>query len=165
MPPQTRRPAASAQQQRRTETIFQSAVIDLIRYRHLWYYHIPDSRLAPAGWPDLTIIGPGGILFRELKTATGRLRTQQRHIIDILTAIHEDVDVWRPDDLTSGRIIRELDVIRWPRLQLQPDDLTWLVDELSTIEDRNPSDDPRWCRCRTYLEQALKINIQRGINE
>lgn len=151
MPPRTRRSAA---QQRQTEAIFQSAVIDLIRYRHLWYYHIPDSRLAPAGWPDLVIIGPGGMLYRELKTMTGRLRTQQHHVIDMLTAIGMDVDVWRLADMASGRIIRELDVIRRPLQQLQPNDLEWLSSELNAIGQRCP-DAQMWQRCQRLLRRTL----------
>jgi hypothetical protein len=91
-----------------SERDFQRAVIDLIRWLGLHYFHDNDSRRNRAGYPDLTIAGRGGHIFRELKTATGRLRPEQMDWISILTLAGADVAVWRPVDLTSGVIEKEL---------------------------------------------------------
>ena len=37
------------------------------------WYHTRDSRRSPSGFPDLVCVGPAGILWRELKTAKGKL--------------------------------------------------------------------------------------------
>ena len=60
------------------------------------------------GWPDWTIRGPRGVLFRELKSQRGRVEPEQREWLDALAADGADVDVWRPSCLLSGRIAREL---------------------------------------------------------
>src|SRR6185437_7483375 len=62
------------------------------------------------GWVDWTIRGPRGVLFRELKSQRGRVEPEQREWLDAL-ASDGDADVWRPVDLLSGRIARELTAI------------------------------------------------------
>lgn len=37
------------------------------------------KRLLPAGWPDVTLILPGRVLFMELKSGKGRLSQEQKH--------------------------------------------------------------------------------------
>jgi len=133
-------------------------VIDLITYRNLWCFHITDSRTAPAGWPDLTILGQGGILYREFKTATGRLSSAQKHVIGLLEASGQNVKVWRPADLQSGLIVRELDAIRRPRPQLQPEDIAWLISELRGYDQARTTDDQVWPRCQRMLETALNVD-------
>jgi hypothetical protein len=66
------------------------------------------------GWPDLTIVGPGGILFRELKSATGSRSVDQRRWAEWLTEAGADIAVWKPRDLVSGRIEAELTALRRP---------------------------------------------------
>lgn len=61
-----------------------------------------------AGFPDWVILGPKGRLWRELKTANGRLTSAQQTWIARLRDLGDDVDVWRPADLYSGRITAEL---------------------------------------------------------
>jgi hypothetical protein len=65
-----------------------------------------------SGWPDLALCGRRGLLFRELKTAAGRLSVTQRQWGDRLCAAGADWAVWRPADLISGRIACELQAIR-----------------------------------------------------
>lgn len=87
------------------------AVRDLAALLHLRTYHPHDSRRSEPGFPDLVIIGPGGILWRELKTATGRLSRSQ---IDWLTALRTagaDAGIWRPNDLANGTITKQLKTI------------------------------------------------------
>ena len=60
------------------------------------------------GWPDWTIRGPRGVLFRELKAQRGRVAPEQQEWLDALAASGADVGVWRPECLLSGRIAAEL---------------------------------------------------------
>lgn len=71
-------------------------------------YHTRDSRGSHKGYPDWTFAGPAGVLFRELKTAAGRLSSAQLVWLGALTEAGADAAVWRPDDLMSGRVAREL---------------------------------------------------------
>ncbi|MGZ4587102.1 MAG: VRR-NUC domain-containing protein, partial [Mycobacteriaceae bacterium] len=91
-----------------SEAQLQRACIDLIQWLGLAYFHDNDSRRNRRGFPDLVIAGRGGVAYRELKTATGRLRPEQMDWITTLTLAGADVAVWRPCDLKSGRIEKEL---------------------------------------------------------
>jgi VRR-NUC domain-containing protein len=73
----------------------------------LRWFHDHDSRRNPSGLPDLIIVGKR-VLYRELKTQTGRLSAAQKEWIADLAAAGQDVDVWRPADWHSHRIAREL---------------------------------------------------------
>lgn len=74
-------------------------------------YHTYDSRRSPLGFPDCVFAGPGGVLFRELKTVKGKLTPAQDSWGKILREAGADWDVWRPPDLFSGRVARELAAI------------------------------------------------------
>lgn len=67
------------------------------------------------GWPDAVFAGAGGHIFRELKATKGRVSAEQQKWMDRLAAGGADVAVWRPADLLSGRITRELTAIKRPR--------------------------------------------------
>jgi hypothetical protein len=71
-------------------------------------YHTHDSRRSHSGWPDWCFVGPRGVMWRELKAANGRTTAAQNQWIDALRRAGQDADVWRPADLMSGRIAREL---------------------------------------------------------
>ena len=73
----------------------------------LRWYHTFDSRRSPGGFPDMTIVGQR-VIYRELKTAKGRLTAAQWRWFDALVLAGADADVWRPEALLSGRIAREL---------------------------------------------------------
>ncbi len=93
-----------------SEAAFQAAVIDLAtRYRCL-VFHDNDSRRNVAGFPDLVIVGNKGVLMRELKTNTGRMRAQQEVWIGRLARAGADVAVWRPTDW-PGRIHDEIKAV------------------------------------------------------
>jgi hypothetical protein len=59
------------------------------------------------GWPDLILLRDR-LLFRELKSETGRISADQQRIIAQLQRAGQDMAVWRPSDWYSGRIEEEL---------------------------------------------------------
>lgn len=90
------------------EAHLQGAVIDMCRLVGVAWYHAYSSRRSVSGWPDLALCGSRGFMLRELKTASGRLTTEQEQWGLMLRAAGVSWDVWRPGDLRSGRIQREL---------------------------------------------------------
>jgi hypothetical protein len=78
-------------------------------------YRQPGARSATPGssrgFPDWVIVGPGGTLFREAKSADGTVSCYQAAWGDALQAAGNNYAVWRPADLASGRIAAELDAI------------------------------------------------------
>jgi VRR-NUC domain len=86
----------------------------LCRLHKLKWYHPYDSRRSASGWPDLAIAGPGGILFAELKSQSGRVSPAQKEWISVLESSGQAVFTWRPADLLSGEINRELAAIAKP---------------------------------------------------
>lgn len=73
----------------------------------LWGYHPRSSIGSAPGWPDWVIIG-NRIIYRELKTERGALTAEQRLVGEKITAAGGNWAVWRPRDLLSGQIAREL---------------------------------------------------------
>jgi hypothetical protein len=71
-------------------------------------YHTHDSRRSHSGYPDWTFTGPGGVMWRELKRASGKLTAAQKSWLAALDAAGQDAGVWRPEDLLSGRVARQL---------------------------------------------------------
>lgn len=66
------------------------------------------------GWPDLTIVGPGGVLFRELKAEGKYPEPEQRLWLEALTVAGANVGVWKPHHLTEGLIEQQLKALRKP---------------------------------------------------
>ena len=95
-----------------SEASLQGAVTDLCTWLGIKWYHVTDSRKDPSGWPDLVMCGRRKTIFRELKSATGRLRPEQRSWGERLAASGQDWALWRPADWQSGRIRNELEEIR-----------------------------------------------------
>jgi hypothetical protein len=95
-----------------TEAQFQDTVIAMCKLFGVAWYHPFFSRRSAAGWPDLALCGGNGFLLRELKTENGRLTRDQQTWGLMLRSAGQDWDVWRPADLQSGRIQRELEAIR-----------------------------------------------------
>lgn len=98
-----------------TEGAFQTAVVDLAHLLRLRTYHTHDSRRSDPGFPDLVIVGPRGVLFRELKTQRGRVRPEQHQWLIALDDAGADAAVWRPADLASGAVLRDLRTITLTR--------------------------------------------------
>lgn len=94
------------------EAHLQGAVIDICRLLGVAWYHAYSSRRSVPGWPDLALCGSRGFMMRELKTDIGRLTAEQQHWGLMLRAAGQNWDVWRPADLQSGRVLRELEGIR-----------------------------------------------------
>lgn len=93
-----------------TEAQLQSMTIDLAARIGWMSYHTHDSRRSQPGFPDLVLVHPRQrrVLWRELKSEIGRLRSEQATWVEALRLVGQDVGVWRPSDWTSGRIEREL---------------------------------------------------------
>lgn len=77
--------------------------------------HNSDSRRAHDGFPDWIlgrpahVAGPGPrVLVRELKRENTHPTEAQQAWLDAFAAAGYDSGVWRPSDLYSGRIAREL---------------------------------------------------------
>ncbi len=87
-----------------SEKELQDAVIKLAKLRGWKCYHTFDSRKSAEGFPDLTLVRPPWLLFVELKRETGKLTDAQERWLAALTACGVDAAVWRPSDLSSGRI-------------------------------------------------------------
>lgn len=75
---------------------------------HPWKLH---ARRAAAGYPDWTFAGPGGVMWRELKTMAGRPTAEQKQWLEVLRQAGADAAVWRPADLLDGTVAGELAVI------------------------------------------------------
>jgi hypothetical protein len=94
-----------------SEYLFQKQVIQLAQV--LGYdkiFHNPDSRRMEAGFPDLVLMNTsrGLVLFRELKTKTGRVSPEQLQCLRTMQAAGLNAGVWRPEDLHNKHIERDL---------------------------------------------------------
>jgi hypothetical protein len=94
------------------ESQLQDTVAKMCRLFGVELYHTYDSRRSAPGWPDLVLCGPRKLIFRELKTETGKVTPEQERWGLMLRHAGQDWDIWRPADLQSGRIQRELEAIR-----------------------------------------------------
>lgn len=93
-----------------TEDELLAAVLLLAGRLRLLAAHVEDSRAlrAGAGFPDLVLAGPGGILFAELKSASGDLSTAQRRWRWMIQAAGGRWRLWRPAHWEAGLIEREM---------------------------------------------------------
>ena len=89
------------------ERDLQQAVTDLATVLGLDWFHPRVSRGMNPGWPDLVVVG-SKIIFRELKTEVGALSPEQRRVGSKLTRAGADWAVWRPRDLKSRVVERQL---------------------------------------------------------
>lgn len=97
-----------------TEKRFQEHVIQLANGLGWRVYHTWTSRNSEPGWPDLVLAHPRfrRVIFRELKTMKGHTSHDQKWWLAALDSAGMDQGVWRPDDMFSGRIERELRGLR-----------------------------------------------------
>lgn len=64
------------------------------------------------GFPDMVLVGAGGVRFRECKSDRGQLEPDQRRWEDALVRAGADWGLWKPKDWYSGRITAEMAVLR-----------------------------------------------------
>jgi len=69
------------------------------------------TNVSMRGYPDWTIAGPRGQMWRELKAQRGKVTREQQEWLDLLAAGGGNVGVWRPASLLSGAIAAELTAI------------------------------------------------------
>lgn len=89
---------AAAPPLKMSEAQYQQRILEYCDFLGLLVFHDNDSRRNRAGFPDLVIVGRRRVLFRELKTDTGKLRDDQKTWLSRLVAAGADVGVWRPRD-------------------------------------------------------------------
>lgn len=94
------------------EASLQVAVAQMCDLYGIAWYHTHDSRRSPAGWPDLALCGAHGFITRELKNEYGKTTPEQERWGWMLRQSGISWEVWRPADLRSGRIQRELLAIK-----------------------------------------------------
>lgn len=89
-----------------TEREWQSKVVRIAILNGWHYYHPPDNKpingriqKVVSGFPDLTLVRDGKIIFAELKRETGRLSDEQILWLDELQKCNIDCYVWRPSDI------------------------------------------------------------------
>lgn len=70
----------------------------------LAFHSVESKRDIGKGYPDLTIVGRGGVLFAELKTESGHRSPMQTVWHYRLIAAGQRSVLWRPGDLESGRV-------------------------------------------------------------
>lgn len=125
MPPRKKRPPAAAGRRgpSRQKTEHDELLAEIIARcagRRLWPVVVNPAKFnqrsaANKGFPDVMIIGAGGILFRELKTrGAAALRPEQTQWKHRLAYAGQDWKTWMPGDLASGIIDAELDDIETP---------------------------------------------------
>lgn len=91
-----------------SEAQLEEQVRDACKKLGILRFHVRVSLGTTAGLPDDILIGPGGILWRELKREKGKPTPAQVKTGEALTAAGQDWALWRPSDLLSGRIALEL---------------------------------------------------------
>ena len=97
---------------RMSEDELQEEIRALCASMHLSAQHVHDSRRCwLPGWPDLFIIGPRGVLARELKSEDGKLSPDQRTVGAKLICAGVSWAVWRPRDLFAGVVAEQLEGI------------------------------------------------------
>ena len=82
-----------------TEKQFQEAVIDMARLHQWLVYHTYDSRRSAPGFPDLTLVRDGKLIFAELKVGKNNpTERQRRWLSELRRCLPNNVYLWRPCD-------------------------------------------------------------------
>lgn len=80
---------------------------DRARQLRLHVHHCTMLR-SKSGFPDLVIIGPRGVLWRELKSDVGNPSSAQLALAWKLKAAGQDWAIWRPADWHNDTIQTEM---------------------------------------------------------
>lgn len=113
-----RDPRAAAMPEDRGPDSLEAHVRKYIADLGLFGYHPRNSKGSAAGWPDWVIIGRADILYRELKSESGTVTPEQRHVGELITRAGGNWAVWRPRDLLDHTIARELEDLAAVQLSL-----------------------------------------------
>lgn len=81
-----------------SEKQFQQQILDLAKLRGWKTYHPYDSRHSTAGWPDVTLVKDGRLIFWEVKSAKGRVSEEQAQWLVALALTGCEARVVRPAD-------------------------------------------------------------------
>jgi hypothetical protein len=86
-----------------SEKQWQQQVVELAELYGWRVYHTYDSRRSNPGFPDLVLVRESSreLLWVELKTDKGSLRTAQRAWLDALETCGQETHVWRPRDFDA----------------------------------------------------------------
>lgn len=93
-------PARAALDAAMDEKTFRHAVQDLLNTRGWRWTYVPDSRQVQGypGIPDLIAVRDCRLLFIELKTEQGRVRSEQRKWLIDLALTPAEVHLWKPSE-------------------------------------------------------------------
>lgn len=81
------------------EKDFQQGVMDFAKLRGWRTYHPYRSTRSTPGFPDITLVRRGRLIFAELKAESGTLSAHQKEWLQDLRNVHGvEVFVWRPSD-------------------------------------------------------------------
>lgn len=91
-----------------SERLFQSAIIQIALLNGWQMFHATPHQVRPGvfrsdgkGYPDLTLAHENkGLIFAEIKTATGKASKEQLGWLKAL-APHAEVYIWRPEHLNQ----------------------------------------------------------------
>lgn len=86
-----------------TERELTTWVMEVAKAAGWLIYHVPDSRRAPAGFPDLVLLRPPELLFIELKRMGkgGTLKPLQQEWINGLQRCGQEAMVWRASEIPT----------------------------------------------------------------
>jgi len=103
---------AAPRQEAWTEFRLQGLTEELCRFWRCRFHHCRDARLCDGnGYPDLIIVGAGGVLFRELKLSGRKPSFEQRQWGLELRRAGQNWKVWTELDYESGFITNEIAAI------------------------------------------------------
>ena len=79
-----------------TEAEWQRQIVEYAELHGWLCYHTHDSRRSQAGYPDLTLVRYGRLVFAELKTQHGRVSREQAVWLNALEGTGARCYLWRP---------------------------------------------------------------------
>lgn len=94
-----------------SEAELDESIRDAAKLFRLRVFSIRQSKagvVTSRGWPDLVIVGPGGVIWRELKTEHKEPTDDQIAWGDALTQAGQSWAVWKPSDWINRTIEAEL---------------------------------------------------------
>lgn len=92
-----------------TERDLQAQIIEIAKAYGWMCFHPYDSRRSEPGFPDLTLVRNGHLIFAELKTEKGTTsKAQDKWLTELreaeTTSRRIRVYLWRPGSLISGEV-------------------------------------------------------------